>query len=130
MREEMVRGDHVQVMNPFPAGHVKNSVEESLHIDDIAKAFLRDLEVLTEGTSERATREKDCTGAAGAGKRGLFSEVRSHVADAEILTFPAEAALPLEPIHTAFPGAKPAILIILSILSHFIGSASKCSNSL
>jgi len=113
VREEMIRGHEIDVVNVLSGDHVLHLREQLFHRKDLAETLSGDLKVLAVGAAKRTTGEEHGSGTMSACERGLFAEVRAHISHLQLAVLPAEPGARLlvlfETIYPALPGAKKTL---------------------
>jgi hypothetical protein len=114
IREEMIRGHEIDVVDLFLEDHVHRFREQAFQLNDFTEAFPGNLKILAKGTAKGAAGEENGSGPMSACERGLFSEVGAHVGHPHSTVLPAKPGTGLftllQPIHTAFPWAEKTLL--------------------
>jgi hypothetical protein len=114
IREEMIRGHKIDVVDVLPDDHILHFREQPLQLDGFAETFSRDLKVLAVRATERAAGEEHGSGPVSACQRGFLAEVRAHISHLQSTVLSAEPGARLfarlQSVHSAFPGAKKALL--------------------
>jgi hypothetical protein len=114
IREEMIRGHEIDVVNLLLEDHVLRFHEQAFQLNDLTEAFPGNLKILAKGTAKGATGEENGSGPMSACERGFFSKVGAHISYPQSTVLSAKPGTGLftllKPIHSAFPGAEKAFL--------------------
>jgi hypothetical protein len=99
-------------VNPLVLVKDCQAVHNFLHGPLPAQAFMGDLRVLTELTSEGTATEKDRSGSVVAADGGLLTQVGLNGGDAQLGSLSAETQLVRAPVHPTAAGAEFTGLVV------------------